>query len=113
MEIHVAKIDLSKLSLDDLKKLRKDVEKAISDYDQKLKKQLRAELEAKVKEYGMTLEEVVGTAKSKAKAKAPAKFREPGNPSNTWSGRGRQPDWFKQAIAAGKSEDELLIKPVR
>ena len=33
----------------------------------------------------------------------------PENPDATWSGRGRQPDWFKSAIAAGKAPEDLEI----
>lgn len=29
---------------------------------------------------------------------------------NTWSGVGKRPNWFKAALAAGKKEDELLVK---
>lgn len=29
----------------------------------------------------------------------------------TWSGRGRQPAWFAQAIASGKSPEDLRILP--
>lgn len=28
----------------------------------------------------------------------------------TWSGRGKRPDWFKAALAAGKMPEDLLIK---
>ena len=30
----------------------------------------------------------------------------------TWTGRGKRPAWFVEALAAGKSADDLLIKPV-
>jgi DNA-binding protein H-NS len=29
---------------------------------------------------------------------------------NTWSGVGKRPNWFKAALAAGKKEEELLVK---
>lgn len=29
---------------------------------------------------------------------------------NTWSGMGKRPNWFKAALAAGKTAEELLIK---
>jgi DNA-binding protein H-NS len=37
-------------------------------------------------------------------------YRHPENADQTWSGRGRQPDWMKEALAAGKSKDDFLIK---
>jgi DNA-binding protein H-NS len=37
------------------------------------------------------------------------KYRNPGNPSETWSGRGREPKWLQHLIAEGKSKDDFLI----
>jgi|ERR1700730_8288258 len=37
------------------------------------------------------------------------KYRNPENPSETWSGRGREPKWLQHQIAAGKSKADFLI----
>jgi len=37
------------------------------------------------------------------------KYRNPGNPSQTWAGRGKAPRWISDMLAAGKSIDDLLI----
>ena len=37
------------------------------------------------------------------------KFQNPAEPSQTWSGRGRQPLWVTRALQAGKTPDDLLI----
>jgi DNA-binding protein H-NS len=34
------------------------------------------------------------------------KYRNPANPSEQWSGRGRQPAWVKAFIASGKTMEE-------
>jgi DNA-binding protein H-NS len=44
----------------------------------------------------------------KSGAKAP-KYCHPEDPRLTWSGRGRKPHWFTEAIAAGHDPDDLLI----
>jgi len=46
---------------------------------------------------------------SKTRAKVAPKYRNPSDPSQTWSGRGRQPRWFKAALRKGKTERSLLI----
>ena len=59
----------------------------------------------------------VYTAESKAKAKKLAdgrakvlpKFRNPDNQEQTWSGRGRQPQWYLDAIAKGVTKEQLAI----
>ena len=40
-----------------------------------------------------------------------AKYRNPDKASETWSGRGRQPKWVSDKLAAGKTLDDLLISP--
>ena len=98
------------MSIDELKKLAKDVAKAISSFESRRRKEALRAMELAAKEFGMSVDEVIGAGKPKAgKAKAPAKYRNPANPSQTWSGKGRQPGWYKDAIKAGKSEKSLLV----
>lgn len=41
----------------------------------------------------------------------PPKYYNPANPTETWSGRGRQPNWFKTAVEEdGKSPEDMLIE---
>lgn len=44
-----------------------------------------------------------------SRAVKPARFANPKNPEQTWSGFGRQPDWYKEFVDAGGNKDELLI----
>ncbi len=46
------------------------------------------------------------TARKPARA---AKYTD--SQGRTWSGVGKRPDWFKAALAAGKTAEELLVKP--
>ena len=49
------------------------------------------------------------TRKRKAAANKPAPvamYKDPDS-AKTWSGRGRRPDWFTKALAAGKKAEEL------
>ena len=38
-----------------------------------------------------------------------AKYKNPNNPAEVWSGRGRQPRWIREQLKAGKNLDQLLI----
>jgi DNA-binding protein H-NS len=42
--------------------------------------------------------------------KVEPKFRNPDDPSETWSGRGKHPRWVVQLLAAGRSLDEIRIQ---
>lgn len=106
----MAKIDLDKLDLDELKTLQKDVARAIDQYEAKKRKEALDAVEALAREKGFSLSELTGAAPAKkGKAPLPPKYRHPENPALTWSGRGRQPAWIKEGLEAGKSLDDYLI----
>ena len=98
----MADYDLEAMSLDELKKMQKDVAKAISTFEDRQKAEARTKVEAVAREMGYSLAELVG-ADSKAK-------RAPVAPKYTWSGRGRKPQWFVDALAAGTPAGDLEIR---
>ena len=99
------------MSLDELKRLQKDVAKAIGDFEARRRREARAAVEAKANEMGFTLAELADAqlVKKGSKDRQPPKYRHPENPAITWNGRGRQPAWIKEGLAAGKSLDDFLI----
>ena len=101
-------IALETMSLSDLKKLKKDVDKAINTYEERQKAELASELDAIAREKGFTLSELSATSRKRKTTAAP-KYRHPENPSITWSGRGRRPKWIVEALDNGKSLDDLRI----
>ena len=105
----MADYDLEALSLSELKKMQKDVVKAISTYQDRQKAEARAKVEAFAKELGYPLAELVGTETKTARAPVAPKYRHPENPALTWSGRGRKPQWFGDALSAGKTTADLAI----
>lgn len=100
--------DLEEMPLDELKKLRKNVDAAIRTYEDRKKKAALAELEAKAAELGFSLNDLTGAA-GRGRKVNPPKYRHPENSALTWSGRGRQPEWYKELVAAGTDPDTLLI----
>jgi DNA-binding protein H-NS len=69
-----------------------------------------AEIQARMKEYGITLDDLKGGAKkSKAKTAVAAKYRNSAT-GESWSGRGRAPRWLAEELAKGRSKDEFLLK---
>ncbi|WP_375572989.1 H-NS histone family protein [Seohaeicola saemankumensis] len=105
----MSNIHLEEISLSELKSLHKQVTKAIESFEERQKKQALAELEAKANEFGFSLSELTGATVAKKKRKsAPPKYRHPDDASITWTGRGRHPDWFKEAVRAGISPEDLL-----
>lgn len=103
-------IDLSKLSEKELAKLSDEIEKEIKSRAKTKRDEARKAAEAAAKKHGFSLNELLGAQKAGTKKPAaPAKFKNPNDPKQTWSGRGRQPAWYKEAIAAGKSPEALAV----
>lgn len=44
------------------------------------------------------------------RGKAVQKYRNPENPEETWSGRGRSPKWVQAALAGGRTMTDLQIE---
>ena len=107
----MADIDLSKLDLDELKSLRKELDKTIENYETRRRQDALAAAEASAREMGYSLSELMdGQASKKGKKQVnPPKYRHPENPDLTWSGRGRQPAWIKDGLEQGKTLEEFAI----
>ncbi|PWJ22100.1 H-NS family nucleoid-associated regulatory protein [Jannaschia seohaensis] len=113
--------DLDTMTKADLAKEReaaearlKAIQKAESEYDGRRLKELKGQIEKMLADEGYTLADLMqgraGAKKSAASSgKAAAKYRHPENPTKTWSGRGRQPAWYKEALEAGKTPADLAI----
>ena len=112
------KIDLKGMSRKELEKLQKDVAKALTRISEKELKAVRDEAAKLAAKHGYTLADITGgapvstkkAAKAKGpKTKAPAKYANPADKSQTWTGKGRQPVWYKDAIASGSAPTTLEI----
>ena len=105
----MAEFDIETLSLKELKSLQKDLAKTISTSEARQKSEARAKLEAIAKEMGYSLSDLTGVEATATRAPAAAKYRHPENPSFTWSGRGRKPQWFVDALFSGKTLGDLSV----
>lgn len=100
--------DIENMSRSELEQLRTELEKAMASLDERRKAEARAAAENAAREYGYSLEDVVSST-PKRKTKSAPKYRNPHDPKKTWTGRGRQPAWIKEALAEGKSLEDLAI----
>ena len=103
-------IDLDKMDLQELRDLRKKLDKTIENYETRKRQDALAAAENAAKENGFSLSELMGEKKGRAARSAnPPKFRHPENPEQTWTGKGRQPGWIKQALDGGASLEDFRI----
>lgn len=117
------KAELKQMSRKQLEKLRADVDAALKALDAKDKKAALKAAQAAAKAHGYSLDELTAgtptekpaprTRKAKAngdgRAKVAPKYRNPNNPEETWSGRGRAPGWMAAHLQAGGQKGDLAI----
>lgn len=103
------KSEMLKLSYAQLQQVKADLEQVISEKRIEEREKAREELEKRARELGFEAGDLFSSSKPKAKEKAPAKYAHPENPSKTWSGRGRQPNWMKEHLENGGKLEDLAL----
>jgi DNA-binding protein H-NS len=120
----VDELDLSSLSYAELKALNEKILEEMPKAEERSRRDFLEEMQRVAKDHNMTLNELVdlvndqasgGSSKRRSKGnrkqgKLPPKYAHPNDPSITWSGKGRRPEWFVHHTEAGNSEDDLLIR---
>ncbi|MEQ5871174.1 H-NS histone family protein [Sagittula sp. NFXS13] len=99
--------NLETMSREELQKLISDAQKALKTVDARRMAEAKRAAELAAKEYGFSLDEVLQSG-TKASKGAP-KYVNPEDPTQTWTGRGRKPNWLIEALDAGKSLDDMAI----
>ena len=105
----MAELNINEMSLKELKDLQAQVNRAIASFEDRKKKQALAELEEKAREMGFSLAELTGASVPRKRAPASAKYANPANSGETWSGRGRKPRWFDAALKSGKRPEDMAL----
>lgn len=100
--------ELEAMSRDELLTLKQDVDRALATHDDRKKAEARAAAEKAARDHGFSLDDLLSAQKKSAK-KNPPKYRNPEDPRQTWSGRGRQPGWVKAALDEGRDLDDFAI----
>ena len=105
-------IDLKGLNHTQLGDLIKRAEARQIELRKENTQKIRAKIAAMVQAEGLDFDEVMGRrskGRGDSRGKVKAKYCNPADPSQKWSGRGRRPLWFIAAVKAGKKEKDLLI----
>lgn len=102
-------IDLAKLSKEELDALIANAERQRKKVQRQKIGEVRKQLTALAREAGYSIEELFGGKASGGTGKVAPKYRNPANPEQTWTGRGKRPRWFSDALAKGRKESDLRI----
>ena len=109
-------IDLSGFNIDQLTDLIGKAQSEMASRERKRRKDLRGELERQVTAEGYKMGDIfpeLGSAAGggRQRRKMPAKFRNPQNPDEIWTGIGRSPKWV-QAILGERGIDMAAFKAI-
>ncbi len=102
-------MDISKLNLAELRDL---LEKAKLEVKHREKKDIaaaREEIYAIAHRLGLPLKNLIGTGMRVTSGKVAVQYRNPADPTQEWTGRGRQPKWVKELIESGQTMDAARV----
>jgi DNA-binding protein H-NS len=100
-------IDLSTLSLAELTDLIANAQQALLAKQKQERKAVIAEIQALAASVGVTV--TILEADKATRSKVAPKYRNPDQPTQTWSGRGVKPRWLAALVDAGHDPQEFLI----
>jgi DNA-binding protein H-NS len=112
------KFNLDAMSIDEMWQLHEHISSVLSIRLTSAKHELEKRLAELRHEKRMRQSEGVGSKTkdvSRERRKYPrvfAKYRNPQEPTETWSGRGKQPRWLTAALETGRTIDEFAISNV-
>lgn len=103
--------NLDDMSEKELKDLRTRVERAIASLETRRLDDARKAIEQAAKSHGFSLSELLASrpATRAGKSQGEPRYANPADNSQTWTGRGRQPGWIKEGLAAGKSLEDFAL----
>jgi DNA-binding protein H-NS len=90
----------------ELTQLRVRVDRLLVAKKNEARVELREKIANLVRSKGMTLEDVLGGNGGQRKGSVAVKYRDPKDPANTWTGRGRMPRWLVAATKGRKAKRE-------
>jgi DNA-binding protein H-NS len=111
------KIDLGAMSTDEMWQLHTEIGQLLSVRLNSEKRELEKRLARLRRDYELpqtesTQVERTSLQERRRYPRVLPKYRNPDEPSETWSGRGKQPRWLIQALKTGHTIDEFVIADV-
>jgi DNA-binding protein H-NS len=103
----MATLNVDKLPLKDLLDLQTRVERAITVAKDRERAEIKQKIASMVEHAGFSVGELFG-ARGRGKSVA-AKYMNPDNRSETWTGRGRKPNWLVAKLGKGAKMDDFAV----
>ncbi|WP_159877512.1 H-NS family nucleoid-associated regulatory protein [Aquitalea denitrificans] len=102
-------MELLNLSLAELQALLNTVQAEIKHRETEEKANAKKQILELAKSYGLSLDDVLSKATVAVRKPVEAKYKNPNDESQTWTGRGRKPAWVQAQLDEGFSLEDLAI----
>jgi DNA-binding protein H-NS len=103
----MATVNVDKMSLKDLVELEAKVQKAISVARERERAEVKQAMAALAEKRGFSVSELFG-GRGRGKGSV-AKYVNPDNRAETWTGRGRKPNWLVAKLKKGANMTDFAI----
>lgn len=110
-EMH--KTDLGRLPTDQLWNLYEVITETLADRIIAEKQELESKLELLNKQALLKKDVALAKRERRKYPKVVQKYRNPQEPSQTWSGRGKQPRWVAKLLRSGARLDDMIMPEYR
>jgi DNA-binding protein H-NS len=109
-DVNVATPNVDKMSLRDLMELDLKVQKALGIAKERERAELKHKIAALAEDSGFSVSELFGgRGAAKGKSSGVAKYKNPDNSAETWTGRGRKPNWLVAKLGKGAKMADFEI----
>ncbi|MBF0421554.1 MAG: H-NS histone family protein [Magnetococcales bacterium] len=108
--------DLEQMPLEELVALSTELDAIIKKKRREKSKQIRTQMNELARVAGFeSIEEFMESQSSRMTRsdkgiKLPPKYRNPGDPEQTWSGKGPTPKWLRELEKSGQHRNQFLIR---
>ena len=107
----MAKTDINGMSYAELTELETRLAGLKAEKQSQERAAIKERLTAVAKQAGFDIHDLFGRGRGGKGGKVAPKYRNPKNPAETWTGRGRTPRWIAAATKGNKAKrDDFLIK---
>ena len=101
---------LDKMSYAELAEAEAEIARLKTSKQNSERAEVRQKLTDIAKEAGFDIHDLFGKGgRAKGKGTVAIKYRDPKNPGNTWTGRGRMPRWMAAATKGNKAKKEDFL----
>jgi DNA-binding protein H-NS len=106
----MATINVEKMPLRDLLELEARVQKAIVMARERERSEVKQKVESIVQSAGFSVSELFGTRGGLRGRTVAAKYINPDDRSQTWTGRGRKPKWLVAKLEKGAKLEDFAVR---